>query len=113
MPSDTDDIIVVSVAVSSIEEGRTIASALIEKRLAACVQLMPIQSVFRWQGRVEEASETLLLIKTQARLFSRIETLICALHSYEVPEIVATPASASYGPYREWLLAETDDGFSG
>ena len=89
---------------SSHEEAGRIADALIENRLAACVQILPaIESVYRWQGNVEKSSEVLLIAKTESGKFAELERQVRAMHSYETPEIVAVPASAISQPYSEWL----------
>lgn len=85
-----------------------IARELVERRLAACVNVMaPCQSVYRWQGKVEEASEIPLLIKSTAARFAEIETVIRALHPYEVPEIIALPIRAGLPAYLDWVRQET------
>ncbi|MGB7189994.1 MAG: divalent-cation tolerance protein CutA [Acidobacteriaceae bacterium] len=96
--------------VSSHEEGRRLARALVERRLAACVNLVPnLTSVYRWQGTVDEAAETLLLIKTTAEQLSALEAALGELHSYEVPEFLAlTPESGSQA-YLAWLLNSVND----
>lgn len=89
---------------SSLEEGKRIAHAIVERRLAACVNILPkIESVYRWEGKVEEAQEFLLLIKTTAAAFSRLRDAIRELHSYEVPECVALSIDDGIGPYLKWI----------
>jgi len=92
----------------SREEAKRLAHALVEQRLAACVNLVPgVTSVYRWQGKVESADEILLVIKTSVANLGRLEESLRALHSYEVPEfLVLRPESASQ-PYLDWLLAST------
>jgi periplasmic divalent cation tolerance protein len=99
--------IVVMVAVPSEKDGQIIARDLVEKRLAACVQALSMSSTYRWEGEIESASEFLLLIKTRAGLVSAIEAAVIALHPYDVPEIIAVPTEAVFGPYRDWLMAQT------
>jgi periplasmic divalent cation tolerance protein len=90
------------------EDARRIASALVERRLAACVQIVgPIESVYRWQGKVETAQEWQCWIKTRGDLYASVEKVIRELHPYELPEILTMPAEASK-PYFEWLRRETD-----
>jgi periplasmic divalent cation tolerance protein len=85
-----------------------LASELVNRRLAACVQIIgPIQSVYRWQGAVERAEEWLLLIKTAADQYTAVEAAIRELHSYEVPEIIATPITAGSDGYLTWLRDQT------
>ena len=90
----------------SEEEAERIAAALVERRLAACVQTIgPIASRYRWQGKVETAREWLCLAKTEAGLYEEVESAIRELHSYEEPEIVATPIVAGSRGYLDWLGA--------
>ena len=85
-----------------------IALAVVEAGLAACVNLLPrVQSVYRWQGAIESASEVPLLIKTTAGRYSELETAIRALHPYDVPEIIALPIAQGLPAYLDWLAAET------
>ncbi len=88
---------------SAAELGR----ALVENRLAACVQIVPIQSVYAWKGEVCTEEERLLLIKTRAELYSPIESYIIANHPYEVPEIVMIPLQEGLGSYLSWINAMT------
>jgi periplasmic divalent cation tolerance protein len=91
----------------SEEEAARIASALVDRRLAACVQVLgPIVSRYRWQGVVEEAEEWQCLAKTEAGRYPEIEAAIRELHSYEEPEIVATPIVAGSEGYLGWVSAE-------
>lgn len=100
--------IVVLVTCPSTAEARRIAGALVRERLAACVNVVPgIASVFSWKGKVERAKETLLLIKTRRARFDRLRRRIKALHTYEVPEIVAVPLVAGDRNYLAWLDEET------
>lgn len=88
----------------SLEEARSIAHALIERRLAACVNLIPqIESVYRWKGEVETATEWLLIIKTTADAFDRVREAIRAMHSYELPECVQIAVDAGESDYLKWL----------
>lgn len=90
------------------EVANAIALALVEEKLAACVNLLPrVQSVYRWQGAVESASEIPLLIKTTAACYPALETRIRDLHPYEVPEIIAVPITHGLPAYLNWLAGET------
>ena len=85
-----------------------IALALVEQSLAACVnRLTPVQSIYRWQGNVERATEVPLLIKTTRERYSDVEQAIRHLHPYDVPEIVAWPIAAGHAAYLRWIESET------
>ncbi len=99
-----DRFIVVLVTVGSSEEARQLAHALVQERLAACVnRLKGIESVYRWLGNVEESEEDLLIIKTTEDLFERLKSRIRELHSYSVPEIIALPILHGNEDYLSWL----------
>lgn len=89
------------------EEARRLAAMLVEKRLAACVQLAPVESFYRWEGKVQNGEETLLLVKTRTALFDAAILAIKAAHPYTVPEIVGWPFSAGHPPYLDWIDAST------
>jgi periplasmic divalent cation tolerance protein len=98
------EFIVVYVTASSPAEGERLARALVEEQLAACVnRIAPIQSVYRWQGKVEQSEEQLLIIKTRKTLFAALEKRVRELHSYSVPEIIALPIVAGSEAYLQWL----------
>jgi periplasmic divalent cation tolerance protein len=85
-----------------------IAEALIDARLAACVNILaPCRSLYRWQGKLESASEIPLLIKTTAASYPALETAIRQLHPYDLPEIIALPIERGLPDYLNWLSAET------
>jgi len=87
---------------------RAIARALVGDGLAACVNVLgPIRSIYRWRGAIEDEAEYLLLIKTSARLYTRLERRVQELHSYEVPEVIALPIETGSAPYLKWLLDST------
>ncbi len=99
----TDKRIVLSTA-SSEEEARKIARHLVERQLAACVNIVPqIESVYRWQGKVEEAREWLLLIKTTSERFPAVRDALVELHSYDVPECIAIAAEDGSAGYLDWI----------
>jgi len=85
------------------EEAQKLARLLIEEKLAACVQLLPIESFYVWQGQAQNEAEVLLLIKTRSALFEKAAARIKAVHSYTVPEIVAMPFSAGFAGYLNWI----------
>ena len=85
-----------------------IARTAVEQRLAACVNRMaPVHSTYRWEGRIENAVEVPLLIKTTRARYPDLEAAIRSLHPYSVPEIIAIPAAAGYPPYLRWVDEET------
>ncbi|MBI3474430.1 MAG: divalent-cation tolerance protein CutA [Acidobacteria bacterium] len=95
---------VVLTTCGSAEEARRIAQQLVERRLAACVNIVPqIESVYRWKNEVESASEWLLLIKTTADAFDALRAAIKELHSYDVPECVAIAVEDGSAAYLEWI----------
>ncbi len=95
---------IVLTTTGSREEAEKIAHALVERRLAACVNLVgPIHSVYHWQGKVETAAEHLLLIKTTAALFDSVAKAIRELHSYELPECIQLPIEAGSAEYLKWI----------
>ena len=87
----------------SPEDAQRIARLLIEEKLAACVQLLPIQSFFTWKDRIQQDNETLLLIKTRKALFEAAIARIKDVHRYEVPEIVGTELVAGFQGYFDWI----------
>ena len=96
---------VVLVTCGSLAEGRTIARAAVEKRLAACVNLIsgPVESIYRWKGKVERAKEFLLIIKTTEWRLKELEKEIAGLHSYEVPEFLVLRVETGSAKYLAWL----------
>jgi periplasmic divalent cation tolerance protein len=101
----TDYVQVLTTAGSEEEAGR-ICDALIEDRLAACVQVAgPVSSTYRWQGEIEREQEWQCLAKTEARLYEEVEAAIRRVHSYEEPEILATPVLAGSRGYLAWVSA--------
>jgi periplasmic divalent cation tolerance protein len=85
-----------------------LAHTLIERRLAACVSVLPpCTSVYRWQGRVDEAAEVPVLIKTTAGCYAELESALRALHPYELPEIIAVPVTHGLPAYLDWVAGET------
>ncbi len=90
------------------EDADRIASTVVNKRVAACAQILgSIHSTYWWKGKVEEAGEWLLMMKTRQDLFSSLEKEIMAIHPYEVPEIIALPIVAGSASYLEWIQEET------
>jgi periplasmic divalent cation tolerance protein len=87
-----------------------IATALLEERVAACVNQVPgIKSMYRWEGRIEHDDEVLLLIKTTRQMYPRVEETIGKLHPYELPEIIGVPLTAGSEAYLHWIKNATND----
>lgn len=106
MSGGDDEAIVVLLTAANGEEAVRLADMLIGAHLAACVQILPeMESVYRWQGKIERQPEILLLAKTTRSKFEELEREVRALHSYETPEIIALPVVAGSAPYLEWLRA--------
>jgi periplasmic divalent cation tolerance protein len=102
------DYIVVLVTAKSDKEGEKIGQALLEEKLAACVNIVPgLKSIFRWKGKISTDEEVLLLIKTKDTLFEKLKKRVIELHSYEVPEIIALGILAGNEKYLEWIKKET------
>jgi periplasmic divalent cation tolerance protein len=107
---DPDQVaVVVLCTFPDVEQARVIAAELVERRLAACVNLLPgVESIYRWEGKVERAGEVLAVIKTTR--YAELEAALKELHPYEVPEILALPVAAGLAGYLEWLGAECGNG---
>lgn len=103
-----DELLLVHTTCPDDAVAERITLALLEARLAACVnRLAPVRSSYRWQGAVETATEIPLLIKTTRARYAELESTLRALHPYEVPEIIAVPVAAGYGPYLRWAIEQT------
>lgn len=98
---------IVSTTVGSDAAAKDLARALVTARLAACVQILQVESVYRWDDAVETAAEWLLLCKIAAADFAEVTAAIRVRHSYDVPEIVMTSIEAGTPPYLDWLAATT------
>ena len=106
-----DQPIVVLITAPSQDVARQIAVALLEQKLAACVNVLPgVRSYYSWKGKPQEDEEVLLLVKTRAALFeSRLIPAVRAVHPYELPEIIALPISFGLEGYLNWINAETSE----
>ncbi len=101
--------IVVLVVCGSEEEALQIARSLVEERLAACVNLIsPVRSIYRWEGKIWDEKEWLLLIKTGRERFEKLENKVKSLHSYSVPEIIALPIVEGSTAYLNWVKEMTE-----
>ena len=98
------DRIIVLITAGSEEEAHKVAELLTNEKKAACVNILPgVDSLFWWEGKIDSARESLLLVKTRASLFPEIVELVKRMHSYEVPEIIALPIIAGSEDYLKWL----------
>ena len=90
------------------EQAHRLATLLVEQKLAACVNILaPCRSVYRWQGKLEDALEVPLLIKTRAERYAELEAAILAHHPYELPEIIAVPVERGLSGYLDWVVEQT------
>ena len=104
----TDALVALS-TVGSADDAQRIARALVERRLAACVNVVPgLTSVYAWKGAVETDQELLLVIKTRRARFEALRAALVELHPYEVPELIALPVEAGHAPYLDWLTANVE-----
>jgi periplasmic divalent cation tolerance protein len=100
--------IVVFVTAASEEEAARIGRAVVEAGLAACANVLPgIRSIFRWEGKISEEQESLMLLKTRANLFEELVGAIKKLHSYKVPEIIGLPIGKGSADYLKWIREVT------
>jgi len=108
MPDDENDTLMVFTNLPDRDAALGLARALVERRLAACVNVLAgCTSVYRWQGDVEEAAEVPVLLKTRAARYPELEAAIRELHPYELPEIVAVPVVRGLPEYLDWVAEET------
>jgi periplasmic divalent cation tolerance protein len=102
-----DDVVVVLVTCPDEDSAATIARALVEERLAACVNVGGgVRSIYRWQGKVEESDERLLVVKARADRLEALAARVAALHPYDVPEVLALPVRGGLAPYLDWVRSE-------
>jgi periplasmic divalent cation tolerance protein len=101
-----NDVCIVMTTVADAEQAKALARAAIESRLAACAQTLPISSCYRWDGKIVEDSEQMILFKTLVSQYPALEAFILDRHPYEVPEIVRLPVDGVSGKYRDWLVSE-------
>src|SRR5512133_546946 len=102
------DAVVVLVTAPSADVAATIARALVEERLAACGNVLPaIRSIYRWEGKVQDEAEALLVLKTSRARLEALRDRVLALHPYQVPEVLALPVEAGSAAYLAWLAAAT------
>lgn len=105
------DYLIVLVTAPGNDEAATMASALVQERLAACVNILPgVRSFYRWEGKVQDDPEVMMVIKTRRTLISKLEAHIKELHPYDVPEFVAMDIAHGSAEYLGWLAASTQEG---
>jgi periplasmic divalent cation tolerance protein len=102
------DAVVVLTTVATPTEGETLINGLLERRLIACGTMLPgARSLYRWEGRIADESETVLLLKTRSAVLHALEKAFAELHPYKVPELLALPASSGLEKYVAWINSET------
>lgn len=105
-----DDYCAVFVTVNGEEQAKLVADAVVGGRLAACASIVgPIRSLYWWDGKIQDDSELLLIMKTRKSLFNRLRDAVVSVHSYNVPEIVALPLTDGHEPYLSWISESTVD----
>src|SRR3954464_1134074 len=106
--TETPDALELHVTAPDAAVAERLARALVDERLAACVNIIPgVRSIYRWQGKVCDDPEVLCLVKTRAELFERVKRRIADLHPYEVPEVLAFAVAAGSDAYLAWLREAT------
>jgi periplasmic divalent cation tolerance protein len=106
--SQPEEVRVVLVTAPDAETGSRLARALVEERLAACVNLVPgVRSIYRWEGRIQEDAEVLLIVKTRADRCDALGARVRALHPYALPEVLALAAAGGSAEYLAWVAAES------
>lgn len=106
-----EQVLIAMTNVPDAATARTIARALVDTHLAACVNILPgVQSIYRWQGAVEEATELTLLVKTTRRQYPRLQQALLAAHPYDLPEVIAWPLTDGHPAYLHWVATETAPG---
>ncbi|OEE70049.1 cytochrome C biogenesis protein [Enterovibrio norvegicus FF-33] len=108
MTASEDAYIVVLTTFANEHIGKRIIESLLEKKLAACIQVMPIQSYYHWQGKIAEDAEKQVMIKTKKSLYKTIELEICRLHDYDVPEIIQLRIEQGLDAYLGWISESCD-----
>ncbi len=100
-----EDVVVVLVTCATAEDAARIARHVVEGRQAACVNILPqIRSIYRWEGKIEDDAEQLLIMKTTREMFEALSTAVREVHPYAVPEVIAIPVTDGYDGYLRWVL---------
>lgn len=109
MSEQTDKEVVIFITAPSEDEAAKISRALVEARLAACVNIVRnIRSIYTWQGNIEDASEVLMIVKSRNKLLTALSAKVRELHSYELPEIIALPITGGSEDYLKWIRESTE-----
>ncbi len=108
-----DPLIIIMITTPSVAVAQQIAESLLAKHLAACINLIPqVQSLYRWEGKVQKDEEALMLIKSRQSLFhSQIVPLVRQIHPYQLPELIVLPILGGFPPYLDWIVQETSNPF--
>ena len=102
------DALLVFTTLPSADKAAEIAKVLVEEKLVACANLLPaVRSIYRWQGKLHDENEVLVLLKTRAENLERLKLRLLEVHPYELPEMLAVPIESGYQPYLDWLAGET------
>jgi len=105
----TDSLITVHITTKDEAEARKLAGLLLEQKRAACVNIIPkVSTLYRWQGKIESGTESLMIVKTKKSLLGDIVALVQAHHSYQVPEVIALPIEGGSPEYLAWLEGELE-----
>jgi len=108
MAADASDVRIALATAPDAEVAARIARALVEERLVACANLVgSVRSIYRWQGRVEDADEVMLVLKTRVDRVDALAERLRALHPYDLPELVVLPVEGGLAPYLDWVRAES------
>ena len=100
--------IIVETTFDKLEEAKELAKLLLNEGLAACVEVIPVESLYKWKGEIEEAKEFVVRIKTKKKLYSQLESVVLAFHSYDLPQIFALPIIKGSKAYLKWIDKETE-----
>jgi len=102
------DALLVLTTLPTADAAAEVAKVLVGEKLAACANILPaLRSIYRWQGKVQDENEVLVLLKTQSAHFARLKARILELHPYEVPEVLAIPVERGHEAYLDWIARET------
>ena len=102
------DALLVFTTLPTADKAAEIAKLLVDEKLVACANLLPaVRSIYRWQGKMHDENEVLVLLKTRAEQLERLKLRLLEVHPYEVPEVLAVPVESGYQPYLDWLAGET------